>query len=136
MPELRLATRLRPAPAAETHELPARGFTGARLLGVGLAAGLSAVTVALWMTGRLGLYINPESTWFAVSMAIIALVGCAVSFALPRGAEDDHGHDHGHAAPNRRPVVTMTTVRVTITTTPTTTTTTAPPPGSGGPRRR
>ena len=99
MPELRLATRLRPAPAAETHELPARGFTGARLLGVGLAAGLSAVTVALWMTGRLGLYINPESTWFAVSMAIIALVGCAVSFALPRGAEDDHGHDHGHAAP-------------------------------------
>ena len=32
-------------------------------------------------------------------MAIIALVGCAVSFALPRGAEDDHGHDHGHAAP-------------------------------------
>ena len=73
--------------------------TGARLLGVGLAAGLSAVTIALWLSGSLGLYINPESTWFAVSMALIALVGCAVSFALPRGAEDDHGHDHGHAAP-------------------------------------
>ena len=73
--------------------------TGARLLGVGLAAGLSAVTIALWLSGSLGLYINPESTWFAVSMALIALVGCAVSFALPRGAENDHGHDHGHAAP-------------------------------------
>lgn len=71
--------------------------TGARLLGVGLAAGLSAVTIALWLSGSLGLYINPESTWFAVSMALIALVGCAVSFALPRGAENDHGHDHGHA---------------------------------------
>lgn len=72
-------------------------FTGARLLGVGLAAGLSAVTIALWTTGRLALYINPESTWFAVSMAIIGLIGCAVSFALPRGAEDDHGHGHDHA---------------------------------------
>ena len=101
MSETRLATRLRPAPAAETHEPPVRRFTGARLLGVGLAAGLSAVTIALWMTGRLGLYINPESTWFAVSMAIIALVGCAVSFALPRGAEDDHGHDHGGDASTR-----------------------------------
>ena len=76
-----------------------RRITGVRLLGVGLAAGLSAVTIALWMSGGLGFYINPESAWFAVSMAIIALVGCAVSFALPRGAEDDHGHDHGHAAP-------------------------------------
>ena len=69
--------------------------SGARLLGVGLAAALSAVTVALWLTGRLGLYINPDGAWFAVSMAIVALVGCAVSFALPRGAEGDHGHDHG-----------------------------------------
>lgn len=77
-------------------------FTGSRLLGAGLAAGLSAVTLALWLTGRLGLYINPESSWFAVSMAFVALLGCAVSFALPRGAEADHGHDHGdhdHAAP-------------------------------------
>lgn len=76
-----------------------REFTGSRLLGVGLAAALSAVTIALWLTGQLALYINPASTWFAVSMAIVALVGCAVSFALPRGAELDHGHDHGtHAA--------------------------------------
>lgn len=74
-----------------------RELIGSRLLGVGLAAGLSAVTIALWLTGRLALYINPESTWFAVSMAFVALVGCAASFALPRGAEADHGHDHGHA---------------------------------------
>ncbi|MFT4213219.1 MAG: DUF1980 domain-containing protein [Microbacterium sp.] len=72
--------------------------TGARLLGVGLAAGLAAVTVALWLTGQLGLYINPDSTWFAVTMAIVVLAGSAASFALPRGAEADHGHDHGVAA--------------------------------------
>jgi len=72
-----------------------RSLIGSRLLGVGLAAGLAAVTLALWLTGQLGLYINPESSWFAVSMAIVALAGAAASFALPRGAEDDHGHDHG-----------------------------------------
>lgn len=73
-----------------------RSLIGSRLLGVGLAAGLAAVTLALWFTGQLGLYINPESSWFAVSMAIVALAGAAASFALPRGAENDHGHDHGH----------------------------------------
>lgn len=72
-------------------------LSGSRLLGVGLAAALSAVTLALWFTGQLGLYINPESTWFAVTMAVVGLGGCAVSFALPRGAEADHGHDHGDA---------------------------------------
>ena len=71
------------------------GRFGSRLLGVGLAAGLSAVTIALWLTGQLALYINPSSTWFAVPMAFVALIGCAVSFALPRGADADHGHDHG-----------------------------------------
>jgi len=78
--------------AARPH--PAR-LLGPRLLGVGLAAALSAVTIALWLTGGLGLYINPASTWFAVSMAFVALVGCAASFALPLGAEADHGHGHG-----------------------------------------
>ena len=72
-------------------------MVGARVLGVGLAAALAAVTLALAITGRLGLYINPESSWFAVSMAVLALVGAVVSFALPLGAEADHGHDHGHA---------------------------------------
>lgn len=80
---------------------------GARLLGVGLAAALAAVTIALTLTGQLGLYINPESAWFAVSMAVIALLGTVASFALPLGAEEDHGHDHGeahdHAASAHRP---------------------------------
>lgn len=65
------------------------------MLGVGLTAALAAVTLALALTGRLGLYINPDSTWFAVSMAVLALVGAVLSFALPLGAEADHGHDHG-----------------------------------------
>lgn len=65
-----------------------------RWLGVGLAAILSVVTISLAVTGRLSLYINPDSTWFAVSMAVVALVGTVASFALPLGAESDHGHDH------------------------------------------
>lgn len=66
------------------------------MLGVGLTAALAAVTLALWVTGRLGWYINPESSWFAVTMAILALIGVVASFALPRGAAAEHGHDHGH----------------------------------------
>ncbi|MDE0546390.1 TIGR03943 family protein [Microbacterium sp. C7(2022)] len=68
-----------------------------RWLGVGLASILSVVTLSLAFTDRLGLYINPDSTWFAVSMAIFVLVGAIASFALPLGAEADHGHDHGDA---------------------------------------
>lgn len=56
---------------------------------------LAVVTISLAVTGRLGLYINPDSTWFAVSMAVLVLVGTVASFALPLGAEADHGHDHG-----------------------------------------
>lgn len=73
------------------------GFVGTRWLGVGLAAALAVVTISLAVTGRLGLYINPDSTWFAVSMAVLVLVGTVASFALPLGAEADHGHDHGDA---------------------------------------
>ncbi len=68
-----------------------------RWLGVGLAAVLAVVTLGLALTGRLGLYINPESSWFAVGMSIVVLVGAALSFTLPLGAEADHGHDHGDA---------------------------------------
>ncbi|HEX5729560.1 TIGR03943 family putative permease subunit [Microbacterium sp.] len=68
---------------------------GTRWLGVGLAAILAVVTLGLALTGRLGLYINPESSWFAVTMAVVVLVGAALSFALPLGAEAEHGHDHG-----------------------------------------
>jgi uncharacterized repeat protein (TIGR03943 family) len=71
------------------------GFVGTRWLGVGLAAVLAVVTLGLAFTGRLGLYINPESSWFAVGMAVLVLVGAALSFTLPLGAEADHGHDHG-----------------------------------------
>ncbi|WP_460776525.1 TIGR03943 family putative permease subunit [Microbacterium sp. GXF7504] len=81
------------------HASPAarRRSLATRWLGVGLAACLSVVTLGLAVTGRLGLYINPDSTWFAVGMAVLTLVGVAASFVLPWGAEDDHGHDHAHA---------------------------------------
>ena len=74
-----------------------RSLTG-RWLGVGLASVLAVTTLALAATGRLDLYLNPDSTWFAVGMAIIVLVGAALSFTLPLGAEDDahahEGHEH------------------------------------------
>src|SRR6476619_2539185 len=66
-----------------------------RWLGVGLASVLAAVTLGLAITGRLGLYINPNSAWIAVTMSIVLLIGTVLSFALPLGAEADHGHDHG-----------------------------------------
>lgn len=58
---------------------------------------LAVVTIALAVTDRLGLYINPESTWFAVTMSVVVLLGAVASFALPLGAGADHGHDHGDA---------------------------------------
>ena len=64
---------------------------------------LAVVTLGLALTGRLGLYINPDSSWFAVGMAIVVLVGAALSFALPLGAEADHGHDHGDGPRSRSP---------------------------------
>ncbi len=72
------------------------GRLSTRILGVGLAAGLAATTIALALTDRLALYINPSSNPFAISMAVLVLIGAVASFALPLGAEADHGHDHGH----------------------------------------
>jgi len=66
------------------------------------------VTISLWLTGRLALYINPDGAWFAVAMAVITLVATIASFALPLGGEADHGHDHGEA------VVTPTVRRATV----------------------
>lgn len=63
---------------------------------MGLATCLSITTIALWVSGRMSLYINPDSAWFAVGMSIVALIGTIASFALPLGAEADHGHDHEH----------------------------------------
>lgn len=71
------------------------GYLGTRWLGVGLASALAVVTLGLALTGRLDLYINPSSNWFAIPMSILLLVGSALSFLLPLGAEADHGHDHG-----------------------------------------
>ncbi|MBD7957458.1 TIGR03943 family protein [Microbacterium sp. Sa4CUA7] len=68
-----------------------------RWLGVGLTSAVAAVTLVLCLTGRIGLYINPDTAWFAASFAVVALVGAIASFALPLGAEADHGHDHGDA---------------------------------------
>lgn len=87
------------------------GFVGTRWLGVGLAAVLAVVTISLAVTGQLGLYINPDSTWFAVSMAVFVLVGAVASFALPLGAEADHGHDHGHAEPAGRRTAAASEIR-------------------------
>ncbi|KQZ86255.1 hypothetical protein ASD56_04465 [Microbacterium sp. Root166] len=80
-----------------------------RWLGVGLATVLAVVTISLAVTGRLGLYINPDSSWFAVSMAVLVLVGAVASFALPLGAEEDDGHDHDHDQ-SRHPVGFVATV--------------------------
>jgi uncharacterized repeat protein (TIGR03943 family) len=81
------------APVADARTR--RRSIATRWLGVGLASALSVVTLALALTGRLALYISPSSNWFAITMAILLLVGAVASFALPLGAEEDHGHDHG-----------------------------------------
>ena len=65
-----------------------------RWLGAGLASCLAVVTIVLAATGRLALYISPSSNWFAVPMAVLLLIGAVASFALPLGAEEEHGHDH------------------------------------------
>jgi uncharacterized repeat protein (TIGR03943 family) len=71
---------------------------GTRWLGVGLAAVISVVTLGLGITGRLNLYISPESVWFACTAAVVTLAGAIWSCTLPLGEEGDHGHDHGHAS--------------------------------------
>jgi uncharacterized repeat protein (TIGR03943 family) len=78
--------------------LSRRHALATRWLGVGLSTVMAVVTISLALTGRLGLYINPDSTWFAISMSIVVVVGAVASFALPLGAEEDHGHDHGTPA--------------------------------------
>ncbi|WP_366125351.1 TIGR03943 family putative permease subunit [uncultured Microbacterium sp.] len=104
--------------AAEAAGSRARAL-GTRWLGAGLAAALAVATLALAATGRLTLYISPETVWFAVAAAIVTLVGAVWSCALPLGAEQEHGHDHGshdhgghdhghaqdHARPSARRVV-------------------------------
>ncbi|MCT1394850.1 TIGR03943 family protein [Microbacterium sp. p3-SID338] len=69
-----------------------------RWLGIGLASVVAVVTLGLAVTDRLSLYISPESVWFACAAAVVTLAGAIWSCALPLGAEEDHGHDHGPAA--------------------------------------
>jgi uncharacterized repeat protein (TIGR03943 family) len=69
-----------------------------RWLGVGLATLLSVLTLGLGVTGRLTLYISPETVWFACAAAVVTLAGAVWSCTLPLGVEDDHGHDHGPVA--------------------------------------
>lgn len=49
------------------------GSIGTRWLGAGLASVLAVVTIGLWATDRLALYINPAQAWFAVGMAFVIL---------------------------------------------------------------
>lgn len=58
---------------------------------------ISVVTLGLGLTGKLTLYISPESVWFSCVGAVVVLVGAIWSCALPLGEESEHGHDHGHA---------------------------------------
>ncbi|WP_217184967.1 TIGR03943 family protein [Streptomyces sp. AC495_CC817] len=81
---------------------------GSRWLGIGLATVLSVVTLGLGVTGRLTLYISPESVWFACAAAVVTLIGAIWSCTLPLGAEEGHDHGHEHAAPGA--VATTATV--------------------------
>ncbi|MFS2242526.1 TIGR03943 family putative permease subunit [Microbacterium sp. OR16] len=71
-----------------------------RWLGVGLAVVISVVTLMLALTGRLTLYISPETVWFAAAAAVVTLVFAVWSCTLPPGAEGEH--DHAHTAPDAR----------------------------------
>jgi uncharacterized repeat protein (TIGR03943 family) len=65
---------------------------------VGLASALAVVTLGLWATGRIGLYINPDAAWWAVSMSILLLVLGIASCAVPISREEhDHADAHAHA---------------------------------------
>ncbi|PKI91489.1 TIGR03943 family protein [Actinomycetales bacterium SN12] len=71
-----------------------------RWLGVGLAVVISVVTLVLAVTGRLTLYISPETVWFAAAAAVLTMVLAVWSCTLPLGAEGEH--DHSHDAPDAR----------------------------------
>lgn len=85
-----------------------------RWLGVGLAAVIAVITLGLGVTGRLNLYISPDTVWFACIAATITLAIAVWTCTLPLGAEGDHGHDHGHdetdASTKARPFATAAVV--------------------------
>lgn len=63
-----------------------------RWLGMGLATVVAVVTLVLGVTGRLTLYISPETVWFACAAAVVTLIAAVWSCTLPLGAEGDHDH--------------------------------------------
>lgn len=76
------------------HETPSRSrgwALGTRWLGVGLATCIAALTIWLWATGRIGLYINPDAAWWAVSMSFVVLVGAVWSCTV-RIETGEHEH--------------------------------------------
>lgn len=86
---------------------------GSRWLGLGLASVISVAILGLAVTGRLTLYIAPESVWFAATGAVVVLAGAIWACTLPLGEELDHGHDHGateSASSGRRTLTTVGTV--------------------------
>ncbi|UJP09046.1 TIGR03943 family protein [Microbacterium sp. KUDC0406] len=80
----------------DAHLPERRRALAARWLGVGLAAAIAVVTLGLAVSGRLTLYISPDTVWFASAAAVLMLIGAVWTCVLPLGAESDHGHDHGH----------------------------------------
>lgn len=81
------------------HAALRRRSLATRWLGAGLATVLSVTTLVLGLTGRLTLFIAPETVWFACAAAVVTIVGAVWSFTLPLGAEEDHGHDHAEPSP-------------------------------------
>jgi len=81
---------------------------GTRWLGVGLATALAVVTIGLWATGQIGLYINPDAAWWAVSMAIVCVVGAVWSCTVPISRDHEHEHEHEHDDDHEVPVVPST----------------------------
>ncbi|MDT0157899.1 TIGR03943 family protein [Microbacterium sp. ARD32] len=63
-----------------------------RWLGLGLATVVAVVTLGLGLTGRLTLYISPDTVWFACAAAALLLVVAVWSCTVPLGAEGDHDH--------------------------------------------
>jgi len=63
-----------------------------RWLGLGLATVVAVVTLGLGVTGRLTLYISPDTVWFACAAAVVMLGMAVWSCTLPPGAEGDHDH--------------------------------------------
>ena len=89
-------------PATEAHHHEHNGVNWrsirVRVFGVVVASALSIITISLWLNGQLGLYVNPDSAWWVVSMALLALVLAVASFAVPLGDDDDE-HEHAHEPP-------------------------------------